>query len=126
MWIRRALPVKDQHSRQLTQVCHQSRHPGFRLAWKRGGSPATALAEFGSPAHLGRMFSVDEATAAAIRQAYEESGELAAVAELRRHFPGVADNENARLCVRTIASWRPLPDLPPKKPRRRGRKSPAP
>ena len=107
-------------------MVRQSCHSGFRLAWKRGDGPTTALAEFGSSAHLGRMFSVDEATAAAIRQAYEESGELAAVAELRRHFPGIADNENARLCVRTIASWRPLPELPPKKPRRRGRKSPAP
>jgi hypothetical protein len=36
------------------------------------------------------MFSVDEAAGAAIRQAYETSGELSAVAELRRHFPGIA------------------------------------
>jgi hypothetical protein len=61
------------------------------------------------------MFTVDEPTAAAIRKAYEESGELSAVVELRRHFPGIADNENARLCVRTIASWQALPPLPPKK-----------
>ena len=51
------------------------------------------------------MFTVDEPTAAAIRKAYLESGELSAVVELRRHFPGIVDNENARLCVRTIASW---------------------
>jgi hypothetical protein len=63
------------------------------------------------------MFSVDEATAAAIRQAFEESGELSAVVELRRHFPGIADNENARLCVRAIANWKPLPPLPPKRTR---------
>ncbi len=63
------------------------------------------------------MFVVDEPTAAAIRKAYVESGELSAVVELRRHFPGIADNENARLCVRTIASWEPLPPLPPKKSR---------
>jgi hypothetical protein len=44
------------------------------------------------------------------------SGELSAVVDLRRHFPGIVDNENARLCVRTIASWQLLP-LPPKKPR---------
>jgi hypothetical protein len=55
------------------------------------------------------MFSVDEATAAAIRRAFEESGELSAVAELRRQFPGIADNANARRCVRAIAAWRPLP-----------------
>jgi hypothetical protein len=71
------------------------------------------------------MFSVDEATAAAIRKAYVEDGELSAVIELRRHFPGIVDNENARLCVRTIASWQPLPPLPPKKTRtRRTRSSP--
>jgi hypothetical protein len=55
------------------------------------------------------MFSVDEPTAAAIRKAFDEDGELAAVIELRRHFPGIADNENARLCVRSIARWQPLP-----------------
>jgi hypothetical protein len=61
------------------------------------------------------MFSVDAATAEAIRQAYDESGELAAVIELRRHFPGITDNKNARLCVRTIASCNPLQPLPPKR-----------
>jgi hypothetical protein len=54
------------------------------------------------------MFSVDETTAAAIRQAYEASGELSAVVELRRHFPGITDNESARRCVRAIAGWKPL------------------
>jgi len=69
------------------------------------------------PAHVPPMFTVDEATAAAIRKAYDEGGELSAVVELRRHFPGITDNENARLCVRTIANWQPLPPLPPKKTR---------
>jgi hypothetical protein len=58
------------------------------------------------------MFSVDETTAAAIRKAFEERGELSAVVELRRHFPGLKDNENARACVRAIAGWKPLPPLP--------------
>jgi hypothetical protein len=58
------------------------------------------------------MFIVDAATAAAIRKAYDEGGELSAVVELRRRFPGIEDNENARLCVRTIASWQRLPPLP--------------
>jgi len=49
------------------------------------------------------MFSVDEATAAVIRQVYEESGEFAAAVELRRRFLGIADNESARRCVRAIA-----------------------
>jgi hypothetical protein len=69
------------------------------------------------------MFIVDEATAAAIRRAYEESGELSAVVELRRHFPGITDNENARRCVRAIASWTPLPPLPAKKARPRRARS---
>jgi hypothetical protein len=29
--------------------------------------------------------------------------------ELRRLFPGVTDNAEARECARTIAAWRPLP-----------------
>ena len=33
------------------------------------------------------MFSVDEPTAAAIRRAFDDGGELAGVVELRRHFP---------------------------------------
>jgi hypothetical protein len=63
------------------------------------------------------MFSVDEATAAAIRQVYEESGEFAAALELRRRFLGIADNESARRCVRAIAGWMPLPALPPRRSR---------
>ena len=84
---------------------------------------SSMLAVSGTRPHVQAMFVVDEPTAAAIRKAYLESGELAAVAELRRHFPGIVDNENARLCVRTIASWQPLPPLPPKKPQTRKTKS---
>ena len=29
--------------------------------------------------------------------------------ELRRLFPGITDNAQARECVRTIAGWKPLP-----------------
>ena len=47
------------------------------------------------------MFVVDEETAAAIRRAWEEGGELAGVVELRRHFPLITDNAQAR---------RPSPD----------------
>ena len=65
------------------------------------------------------MFLVDEQTAEAIRKAYAESGELSAVVELRRRFPGITDNANARLYVRAIASWQPLP---PKRLRQRKRK----
>jgi hypothetical protein len=55
------------------------------------------------------MFAITEAEAAAIRAAFEQRGELSAVVELRRLFPGVTDNAQARECVRTIASWLPLP-----------------
>jgi hypothetical protein len=64
------------------------------------------------------MFVVDEATAAAIRAALQQGGELSAVAELRRHFPLIADNAEARRCVRTIAGWKPLPPAKPKRARR--------
>jgi hypothetical protein len=64
------------------------------------------------------MFTVSESEAEAIRRAYEDGGELSAMIELRRLFPGIADNENARRCARTIASWTPLPPLPSKKARR--------
>jgi hypothetical protein len=60
------------------------------------------------------MFLVDEATADAVRRAWEEGGELSAVVELRRHFPLITDGENARRCVRAIVGWgaprRPSPE----------------
>jgi hypothetical protein len=63
-------------------------------------------------AHAPGVFAVDEETAAAIRRAWEAGGELAGVVELRRHFPLIADNEQARRCVRAIVGWgsRPAPD----------------
>jgi hypothetical protein len=65
------------------------------------------------------MFCVDEVTAAAIRRAYEEGGALAAAVELRRHFPGIADNANARRCARAIARWEPAPVMVAGKIRRK-------
>ena len=58
------------------------------------------------------MFSVTETEAAAIRRVFEEEGELSAMIELRRHFPGITDNVKARECARTIAGWRPMPVAP--------------
>ena len=69
------------------------------------------------------MFVVTEAEAAAIRAVYKQRGEFAAAVELRRRFPGITDNAQARECARTIASWKPLRPLKqlPKRPRlRRG------
>jgi hypothetical protein len=69
------------------------------------------------------MFAVTEEDEAAIRAVYEQRGEFAAAIELRRLFPGVTDNAQARECARTIAGWRPLPLRPvkrtPKAPRLR-------
>ena len=62
------------------------------------------------------MFLVSEADAAAICVAYEQSGELAAVVELRRRFKGITDNELARTCVRGIVGWKPLPSEPTDNP----------
>jgi hypothetical protein len=54
------------------------------------------------------MFAITEAEAAAIRAVYEQRGEFAAAVELRRRFPGITDNAQARECARTIAAWKPL------------------
>ena len=58
------------------------------------------------------MFTVDEPTAEAIRRAVEDGGELAGVVELRRHFPLITDNVQARRCVQMIAGWQPIADPP--------------
>ena len=60
------------------------------------------------------MFVVSEADAVAIRAAFEQRGEFAAAVELRRRFPGITDNAQARACARTIAGWQPLPLRPVK------------
>ena len=57
------------------------------------------------------MFCVDASAAAAIRRAFDEGGELSAAVELRRHFPGIVDNANARRCARAIAGWTPKAPL---------------
>ena len=55
------------------------------------------------------MFVVSEAEAAVIRTVFQQDGELSAAIELRRLFPGITDNLQARECARTIAGWKPLP-----------------
>lgn len=70
------------------------------------------------------MFTVSEDDADAIRTIFKQEGELSAAIELRRRFPGITDNAQARLCAKTIAGWRPTSDLPPTvtqlRPRKRG------
>ena len=74
--------------------------------------------------HATAMFVVTEEDAAAIRAAFEQRGEFATAVELRRLFPGITDNAQARQCARTIAGWKPLPLRPvkrtPKVPRALG------
>jgi hypothetical protein len=60
------------------------------------------------------MFVVTEADAAAIRTVFEQEGELSAAIEVRRLFPGIADNATAREHARIIAGWQPLPPRPSK------------
>jgi hypothetical protein len=59
------------------------------------------------------MFVVSEEDAAAIRAAFEEDGEFAAAIELRRRFPAIEDNAQARTHARIIAGWQPIPPPPP-------------
>ena len=59
------------------------------------------------PVHADAMFAVTETEAAAIRRVFEEHGELSAMIELRRHFPGITDNTRVRECARIIAGWTP-------------------
>jgi hypothetical protein len=67
------------------------------------------------------MFVVTEAEAAAIRAVFDQRGELSAAVELRRLFPGITDNAQARECARTIAGWKPLAPRPHRLPRGRSR-----
>jgi hypothetical protein len=53
------------------------------------------------------MIMIDKATASAIRDAYVEGGEDLAIIELWGFFT-IDDDDAARRCVRTVASWRPF------------------
>jgi hypothetical protein len=68
------------------------------------------------------MFAITDADAAAIRDIFDEEGELSAAIEVRRRFPGVIDTARARACARTIAGWTPLPAPPSPVTRLRSRK----
>jgi hypothetical protein len=55
------------------------------------------------------MYVISESDAAAIRTVFERDGELSAAIEVRRRFPGITGNEQARAQARVIAGWEPLP-----------------
>jgi hypothetical protein len=73
---------------------------------------APPLAGPGLRPHALGMYVVSESEAAAIRTVFEQEGEFSAAIELRRRFPGITDNEQAREQARTIAGWAPLPETP--------------
>ena len=50
---------------------------------------------------------MSESEAAAILQAWQDGGEPSAVAELRRFFPLIGGDEDARRCVRAVVGWAP-------------------
>jgi len=58
------------------------------------------------------MFCVSESETAMIQAAFDQGGELSAVLELRRLFPGITDNDHARRCAMAIAGWAPSPPAP--------------
>jgi hypothetical protein len=60
------------------------------------------------------MFAVDGETADAIRRVFDNDGELSAMIEFRRHYPGITDSVKACECVRIIAGWAPQPKPPAK------------
>ena len=75
---------------------------------RRGVGPEPALVGGGARPHACVMFAVSEEDAAAIRAAFEQGGEFAAAVELRRRFPLIKDNAEARVHARAIAGWKPL------------------
>jgi hypothetical protein len=83
------------------------------------------LATFDVHTHPAAMFVVTEAEAAAIRAVYEQRGEFSAAVELRRLFPAITDNAQARACARTIAGWKPLRPVTRLRPRRRAPPTPS-
>ena len=76
-----------------------------------------SLAAHHATPHAPAMFVVTKADAAAIRAVYQQRGEFSAAVELRRRFPGIADNAQARECARIIAGWKPLPLRPKRMPK---------
>jgi len=82
------------------------------MTFPTAGTMRSGLASDGARDHASSMFIVTEADADAIRAAFHEQGELSAAIEVRRRFPGITDNVEARRCARTIAGWKPLPASP--------------
>jgi predicted nucleic acid-binding Zn ribbon protein len=110
--VRAAAAYRDQHN--AMRHCVNCGRPYRGPAMVCSQSCALALGKsLRPPSHAHRMFVVTEAEAAAIRETFVQSGELAAAAEMCRLFPGVDDLAQARPCARRITGWEPLPPLSP-------------
>jgi hypothetical protein len=83
-----------------------------RFAGDNQTAAAPLLAGHDRRPHARGMFVVSESDAAAIRSVFERDGELSAAIEVRRRFPGITGNEQARAQARAIAGWQPLPVTP--------------
>ena len=83
------------------------------MASPRATAPRALTSRLVRP-HAPAMFVVTEADAA-MRAVYQQRGEFAGALELRRRFPAITDNAQARQSARTIAGWKPLPLRPLKR-----------
>jgi hypothetical protein len=92
-------------------------HCGRSCCWANAVACGPRLAAHHAPPHAPAMFVVTEADAAAIRAVYQQRGEFSAAVELRRRFPGIGGNAQARECARIIAGWKPLPLRPKRMPK---------
>jgi hypothetical protein len=95
----------------MAEPCERPRHEASGSIVMRS-QVTPALAGPGMHLHVREMYVVSEADAAAIRTVFEQEGEFAAAIELRRRYPGITNNEQAREQARTIAGWAPLPEIP--------------
>ena len=59
------------------------------------------------------MFSISDKDIAAIQSAFDRGGESSATIELRRIFPGIPDNAEARRIAFIIAGWRSMSEARP-------------
>ena len=58
---------------------------------------------------LAGVFSTSGKDIAAIQAAFDRGGQFAATVEVRRLFPGIPDNAEARRIALIIAGWEPMP-----------------
>jgi hypothetical protein len=55
------------------------------------------------------MFSISDKNIASIQAAFERGGEMSAMVEVRRIFPGIPHNAESRRIALIIAGWEAIP-----------------